>query len=1129
MPGTETPANPTTTTTTTSSATATTASTNISTAQPASQLHNHNHNHNQQQQQPATLKAPLAQASNMAPRQNQQHLLHHHHQQQQHQLGHPYPIPQQQQPSQNMQNQFAQYQAFQTGANVHAAAGAAAGLGGTFPIETSKPMDIGGGGAAASAHAHTDDSTAAFGNPYGGFQQQAADPNARWAPATNARQDMTGGHDAWQQIIMRQQQQQQQQHQQQQQQHHQQQQPQQQQQQQQQHSQLLFPHNANVYPGAPSFQFGAAAGAASQLSSQIPTQQPTSTTANPTEASNLRNLPCCGTVHATMDDLLRHYQLAHVNEKAPSSSAINTDGTVVGGNGGNFVPKQPVRKTSGSNASGIQASRAFALQQQQNQRQQQQQNQGGLPTPDTGLWPNTLQQPQQHGIPTTLPMDIGGSHQPAALPGTTHGHLFPAGTGNVDADLSALLAAEPPPETDDAGSRILAKRNFSMAAFSMGSYAAVELKRFREEFRLSGVDFSDILQQQQEFGNILSLENDGNSGMGYSTYLPNLDDHNQVDQYDGPVSAGPAPDSNVMGTNHQAVGAGGLAATRTSPMNVPRATMPQPGAPERPLITRISSDTKPAGGAAGQQHQQQHALTSHHHHQHPLPPPGAKTSALSQQLQRSSPPLPTGTPSKIPQPQQPHSFYPHMQPQLIPKPQPQPRTQPAPNPAAAVATTGEDLMMDYMISNFQASSLSTPTVLPTRDPKVAPSAFSLDVQQQHNALDAVMGDIVGGVGNGGGLSGHYEHGFLAAGGDGIGADAIGGQVDQFRQREPPPPPPQQQQREFQTQQQHFQHPLNSGGGIQTVGVHHQLPQHHQHQQQQQRVAPPSNIKLEHHHSSDSSTSTGTMQPTHTFLKDEQINGQVSRLASNPATTPTGKPSKAKKNKPASDVPQGPPKAHPCPHPNCGKSYKNPNGLKYHLEHGHPELNPDPVPGGGSGGSGVGVGSSSDPDGKESGAKTDKDDFKPFICRHEGCDKLYKNLNGLKYHLVHAHAISEADTKDLLGKAKAEAREAGWIPPGLGRGRGKSASALSVPPGTPIAGGGGGGAGAGLSSTMSATSTPTFGHQTELHEDDVGGMLEQLLDMADAAHAQHEQQQQEQQQQQHQHQHPHMSHHPHPYS
>lgn len=55
----------------------------------------------------------------------------------------------------------------------------------------------------------------------------------------------------------------------------------------------------------------------------------------------------------------------------------------------------------------------------------------------------------------------------------------------------------------------------------------------------------------------------------------------------------------------------------------------------------------------------------------------------------------------------------------------------------------------------------------------------------------------------------------------------------------------------------------------------------------------------------------------------------------------------------------------CPHAGCGKVYKNPGGLKYHLAHGHAV-------------------------------------FKPYKCCVEECGKRYRNAGGLKYHLEHAH-------------------------------------------------------------------------------------------------------------------------------
>lgn len=63
----------------------------------------------------------------------------------------------------------------------------------------------------------------------------------------------------------------------------------------------------------------------------------------------------------------------------------------------------------------------------------------------------------------------------------------------------------------------------------------------------------------------------------------------------------------------------------------------------------------------------------------------------------------------------------------------------------------------------------------------------------------------------------------------------------------------------------------------------------------------------------------------------------------------------------------------CPVPSCGRTYKNPNGLKYHAAHGH---------------------------------KNDMSGLppveRPHRCPVGGCGKKYKNANGLKYHAAHAH-------------------------------------------------------------------------------------------------------------------------------
>lgn len=83
----------------------------------------------------------------------------------------------------------------------------------------------------------------------------------------------------------------------------------------------------------------------------------------------------------------------------------------------------------------------------------------------------------------------------------------------------------------------------------------------------------------------------------------------------------------------------------------------------------------------------------------------------------------------------------------------------------------------------------------------------------------------------------------------------------------------------------------------------------------------------------------------------------------------------------------------CPTPNCTKSYKQANGLKYHLTHGQCSfLPPDPV--------------------LETLTDKEADErLRPFICavgaaaggKGGGCGRRYKNMNGLRYHYQHSGA------------------------------------------------------------------------------------------------------------------------------
>ncbi|KAI9141872.1 hypothetical protein BKA69DRAFT_368065 [Paraphysoderma sedebokerense] len=67
------------------------------------------------------------------------------------------------------------------------------------------------------------------------------------------------------------------------------------------------------------------------------------------------------------------------------------------------------------------------------------------------------------------------------------------------------------------------------------------------------------------------------------------------------------------------------------------------------------------------------------------------------------------------------------------------------------------------------------------------------------------------------------------------------------------------------------------------------------------------------------------------------------------------------------------KRYHCPADGCNKSYKNLNGLKYHIGHHH------------------------------TSPECSKNLSKPHKCLVDGCTKSYTSLGGLKYHMLHAHS------------------------------------------------------------------------------------------------------------------------------
>ncbi|RKO88907.1 hypothetical protein BDK51DRAFT_44306 [Blyttiomyces helicus] len=92
-----------------------------------------------------------------------------------------------------------------------------------------------------------------------------------------------------------------------------------------------------------------------------------------------------------------------------------------------------------------------------------------------------------------------------------------------------------------------------------------------------------------------------------------------------------------------------------------------------------------------------------------------------------------------------------------------------------------------------------------------------------------------------------------------------------------------------------------------------------------------------------------------------------------------------------------PKVFKCPKLYCSKvgcssrrardTYKNANGLKYHLDKGSCELD---------------YTTANDLDAEAAAAGHVKIAHRPYWCKVRGCGKKYKNLNGLKYHAKAAH-------------------------------------------------------------------------------------------------------------------------------
>lgn len=75
----------------------------------------------------------------------------------------------------------------------------------------------------------------------------------------------------------------------------------------------------------------------------------------------------------------------------------------------------------------------------------------------------------------------------------------------------------------------------------------------------------------------------------------------------------------------------------------------------------------------------------------------------------------------------------------------------------------------------------------------------------------------------------------------------------------------------------------------------------------------------------------------------------------------------------------------CPKPGCMKSYKQANGLKYHMTHGQCNFNPPPE-----------LESLQGLSEREAERR-----LRPYCCQVAPCQRRYKNMNGLRYHYQHS--------------------------------------------------------------------------------------------------------------------------------
>ncbi|KAG6372568.1 hypothetical protein JVT61DRAFT_7680 [Boletus reticuloceps] len=200
---------------------------------------------------------------------------------------------------------------------------------------------------------------------------------------------------------------------------------------------------------------------------------------------------------------------------------------------------------------------------------------------------------------------------------------------------------------------------------------------------------------------------------------------------------------------------------------------------------------------------------------------------------------------------------------------------------------------------------------------------------------------------------------------------------------------------------------------------------------------------------------------------------ASSTAAHSSDVPSAKPSSSQQHSPRASTTLSRPasslllsKPFRCPKPNCNKSYKQANGLKYHMTHGSCNFAPPKdleqvqalLASKRSAREAAGDDDNTITEGELREVEREAERrLRPFACGVGDCQRRYKNMNGLRYHYQHSGDHGAVGLA-LLASGKHEC---------LQHAHGKS-SAASSRQSTPLA--------SGQSTPVTGHSTPTYTQQ-----------------------------------------------------